>query len=71
MSFSFLLQIYARTGDEHFSLIIVDCDSEDMDIEQEAKKSSFKRSLLGREGGTEGGTDYKHCGHVVGSMWYI
>ncbi len=37
------MQIYQKTGDEHFSLIIVDYESEDMDIEQEVKKSSFKK----------------------------
>ena len=36
-------KIYKATKDEHFALIIVDCESQDMNIEEEAKQSSFKK----------------------------
>ncbi len=39
----FVLKIYEETKDENFSLIIVDCESDDIDVEEEAKKSSFKK----------------------------
>ncbi len=37
------MQIYEQTKDEHFSLIIVDYGSVDMDIPVEANRSTFKR----------------------------
>ena len=42
-----ILQIYAHTRDENFQLIIVDYGSEDMDVEEELKKSSLKRFAWG------------------------
>ena len=37
------LQIYSQTHDEHFHLIVVDYHSEDLDVEEELKKSSLRR----------------------------
>ena len=37
------LQIYSQTHDEHFHLIVVDYHSEDLNVEEELKKSSLKR----------------------------
>ena len=37
------LQIYSQTHDDHFQLIVVDYHSEDLNVEEELKKSSLKK----------------------------
>ena len=36
-------QLYAETHDEHFELVIVDYESQDLDVEAELKQSTLKR----------------------------
>ena len=47
-SLSLPLQIYSQTQDEHFSLVIVDYDSQDIDIEAELRNSTLKRYMAER-----------------------
>ena len=37
------LQLYLKTGDPHFNVIIVDFDSNDIDIEAALQRSDLKR----------------------------
>lgn len=43
------LQIYAETRDDNFELVIVDYESEDMDIEEKLKASSVNRLVIRME----------------------
>ena len=37
------LQLYAHTHDDHFELVVVDYDSQDMNVESIMKNSALKR----------------------------
>ena len=41
----FALQIYAKTKDDHFVLVVVDYDSQDMNVKKKLKNSSINRYL--------------------------
>ena len=39
------MQLYAKTKDDHFELVVVDYESEDMNVEERLKQSSINRSV--------------------------
>ena len=39
----YLLQLYAHTHDDHFELVVVDFESQDIDVEYVLKSSAIKR----------------------------
>eukprot|EP00731_Ephydatia_muelleri_P026583 Em0018g683a len=57
--------LYAQTHDDHFELVVVDYDSQDMDVESVLKNSTLKRwkyikksGPFSRSGGLQAGIDY-------------
>eukprot|EP00731_Ephydatia_muelleri_P026579 Em0018g679a len=60
-----LEDLYAQTHDDHFELVVVDYDSQDMDVESIMKNSALKRwkyikksGPFSRSGGLQAGIDY-------------
>eukprot|EP00731_Ephydatia_muelleri_P026581 Em0018g681a len=58
-------QLYAQTHDDHFELVVVDYESQDMDVESVLKNSALKRwkyikksGPFSRSGGLQDGIDY-------------
>ncbi|KAL5467149.1 hypothetical protein EMCRGX_G031341 [Ephydatia muelleri] len=57
--------LYAQTHDDHFELVVVDYESQDMDVESVLKNSTLKRwkyikktGSFSRSGGLQAGIDY-------------
>eukprot|EP00731_Ephydatia_muelleri_P026574 Em0018g674a len=60
-----LEDLYAQTHDDHFELVVVDYESQDMDVESILKNSTLKRwkyikksGPFSRSGGLQAGVDY-------------